>query len=687
MSSKVKVKKSNKSSNISNDIIQSVKLKPKEFETFINSKSVSELKAMALALDEDYYTNGESAWNNSRYDYLKDRIQHLDPGYSFNVGFTSYSRDSVTLPCFMGSMDKFTPDNSEAMARWFAKYKTGKYSVEEKLDGISGLLSVVDGVGSLYTRGDKSTGRNISNVLPYISGIPKKLPANLTVRGELIVEDEVFQEKYQRPVGSKDKTLFSTGLSMVVGLTGSKNLSRSLRDVNFVAYELINPDGESIDPKTQIKELKKLGFRTVKQEVLPRAQVDSVDDLKELLQSFRSNSPFTIDGIIVQAVKMYDRADMGPSGCPRYAFAFKADEEEQMKKVRVLEVEWSNPKADGAIIPKVIHERVVIDGHEHNNVAANNARWVIENGIGPGAIVLIRKRVTPKIEKVLSPASVVFPNIPYHWGDPSAADGEELPRHIYSNEFTPEMCRERINNFFAKSGGLNVKHIAEATIDKMFAGGINTILKIVAATPDQLTSCGIGSKPSETIVVGIRNVLGKSTKADVIGAAKVMGARNGKRRMKSLFTAIPDVLDLDPEDPNTIERIANVEGFSGESAPLIASRIPYAKVFIDSLSQMPFINFDAACTGPVPTGDSLQGKIYVFSGVRPDKIPVGDSTLEDILKQEGADPNKPSVSTQTSALIVKDPEATTKKITTAIEKGIPVYSVDQFLQMLRDKQL
>ena len=59
MSSKVKVKKSNKASNISNDIIQSVKLKPKEFETFINSKSVSELKAMALALDEDYYTNGE----------------------------------------------------------------------------------------------------------------------------------------------------------------------------------------------------------------------------------------------------------------------------------------------------------------------------------------------------------------------------------------------------------------------------------------------------------------------------------------------------------------------------------------------------------------------------------------------------------------------------------------------------
>ena len=687
MSAKVKVKKSKKDTNAAEDVLHSVKLKPKAFETFINSKSVEQLKAIALFLDEDYYTNGESPWSNARYDYLKDRIKQLDPGYSFNVGFTSYSRDSVTLPCFMGSMDKFTPDNSEALARWFAKYKTAKYSVEEKLDGISGLLSVVDGMGSLYTRGDKTTGRNISNVLPYITGIPKKLPNNITVRGELIVEDETFQDKYQRPVGSKDKSLFSTGLSMVVGLTGSKNLSRSLKDVNFVAYELINPDGDLEDPKTQIKELQKLGFRTVKQQVLPRAQVDSVDALKRLLQSFRSNSPFTIDGIIVQAVQGYDRGDMGPSGCPRYAFAFKADEEEQMKKVRVLEVEWSKPKADGAIIPKVIHERVVMDGHEHNNVAANNARWVIENGIGPGAIILLRKRVTPKIEKVLTTANVVLPDVPYHWGDPDAADGEELPRHIYSNDFTPEMCRERINNFFAKSGGLNVKHIAEATIDKMFAGGIDTILKAVAATPDQLTSCGIGVKPSVTIVTGIRQVLNKSTKADVLGAAKVMGARNGKRRMKALFSSIPDVLDLDPEDPATVDRIASVEGFSEESAPLIASRIPYAKVFIDSLSQMPFINFDAAGAGPTPTGNSLQGKLYVFSGVRPDKIPVGDSTLEDVLKQEGADPNKPSVTAHTSALIVKDPSATTKKITTAAEKGIPVYSVEQFLQMLRDKQL
>ena len=102
---------------------------------------------------------------------------------------------------------------------------------------------------------------------------------------------------------------------------------------------------------------------------------------------------------------------------------------------------------------------------------------------------------------------------------------------------------------------------------------------------------------------------------------------------------------------------------------------------------MPFINFAQAAAGPVPTGSSLQGKLYVFSGVRPDKIPVGDTTLEDVLKREGADPNKPSVTGQTSALIVKDPSATTKKITTAAEKGIPVYSVEQFLHMLREKQL
>ena len=78
-------------------------------------------------------------------------------------------------------MDKYKPQHEKELNRWMKKYK-GPYVVTDKLDGVSGLLAN----GVLYTRGNGSEGRNISHLIEHLK-IPKELPDNCVIRGEIIL--------------------------------------------------------------------------------------------------------------------------------------------------------------------------------------------------------------------------------------------------------------------------------------------------------------------------------------------------------------------------------------------------------------------------------------------------------------------------------------------------------------------
>lgn len=61
--------------------------------------------------------------------------------------------------------------------------------MSDKLDGISLLLQKTGGALRLYTRGDGTTGTDVTRVLGYIGGIPDidELPEECMVRGEAII--------------------------------------------------------------------------------------------------------------------------------------------------------------------------------------------------------------------------------------------------------------------------------------------------------------------------------------------------------------------------------------------------------------------------------------------------------------------------------------------------------------------
>ena len=80
------------------------------------------------------------------------------------------------------------------------KYDDLKFSVEPKLDGLAINLLYINGVLDVAaTRGDGTTGENVTNNIKTIGSIPLKLigkshPETMEVRGEVFISKKGFQD-------------------------------------------------------------------------------------------------------------------------------------------------------------------------------------------------------------------------------------------------------------------------------------------------------------------------------------------------------------------------------------------------------------------------------------------------------------------------------------------------------------
>ncbi|VTR52793.1 NAD-dependent DNA ligase LigA [Actinobacillus pleuropneumoniae] len=87
------------------------------------------------------------------------------------------------------------------------------FCCEPKLDGLAVSILYVDGVLSqAATRGDGSTGEDITSNIRTIRNIPLKLnmdnpPARLEVRGEVFMPQKGFEELNERALEKGEKNL------------------------------------------------------------------------------------------------------------------------------------------------------------------------------------------------------------------------------------------------------------------------------------------------------------------------------------------------------------------------------------------------------------------------------------------------------------------------------------------------
>ena len=280
-------------------LLELSKYNRKDFIKILKKNNLDILKNMKEHLDDKYYNTGEdSEFTDEQYDILKDIIINYDKIEKKKVGAKiREDNNRVKLPYWLGSLDKIKAEDLNKLENWKKKNNQAEYILENKLDGISCLLFYDNEKVKLYTRGDGIIGADISHILEYIKNIPL-LKNKISIRGELIIKDKIFKEKY-----SKDN---SNARNMVSGLVNAKSLRDGIEDVEFIAYEIILDEEKQLKPLEQLQILKKEGFIVVNNIIIKNDEL-SIDNLSEILVEHKSKSEYDIDGIIIQGNKEYIR--------------------------------------------------------------------------------------------------------------------------------------------------------------------------------------------------------------------------------------------------------------------------------------------------------------------------------------------------------------------------------------------
>lgn len=610
--------------------------------------TVKELENAIKIANDWYHNTSEPLISDQNYDILVEKLKELNPtSTALKQTGSQIKGKKVKLPYWLGSMDKIKSDQ-KLITSWVKNYK-GPYLVSDKLDGVTGLLVILNGRVFLYTRGDGQYGQDISHLVNLFNMSIKKLlkmSINVVLRGELIMSKKNF-EKY--------KNEMANARNMVAGIVNSKPLSvnkEHAADVDFIAYEIIDLYEK---PSDQMKLLIKWGLNTVYYDIYPNI---SVDILNDVLKTRKQKSIYEIDGIIVTDDNKYTR---NKSGNPSYAFAYKGLSE--TANVKVLEVIWKASK-DGYLVPTVRFEKVKLSGAELQMTAGFNAKFIIDNKLGKGAIIKITRSgdVIPYIMGIVKPAKKVdLPNEDYEW------DKNHVNIVLTNPDENEDVIIGRLTKF---ARYLGIENMSEGLITRLVKAGYDTIPKIILLTIDDMLSLdGFQQTLATKLYNNLHNALNDMDILTLMVASNIFGHGFGKRKIKKILDVYPNIVtEYTNKTRNAwINKLMQLEGFDTITVEKFIEALPHFQTFYKEINKL--INIK-----PYTNQDNKNGlfkdQVVVMTGFRSDEI-------QKFIENEGGRIAS-SVSNNTTLLIYNDGEESSAKYKKAKNIGINTISKSQF---------
>ena len=635
--------------------IKAIKADP---QGVLKKMTTEEVATLVQEANFQYYNKGTPLFSDTLYDWIKDNLRARDPAHPIldHVGAVVDSGKKVPLPHWMGSLDKIKSESGE-VRQWMQRHP-GHVVVSDKLDGNSALFTwdAAKRVARLFTRGNGREGQDISHLLPFVSGFPASScpPSIGAVRGELIISRPAF-----RSVSMHGKN----ARNMVAGLLNAKKPDLALlKNVEFVAYEMICCASPPLCLSQQLKRLKEAGFGVVFHKVLSADRPDILEALSKTLHDRRQTSRYEVDGIVVY--HDVPPPKLATEGNPKYAFAFKSVVLMDRAEVVVTAVEWGVSK-DGYFKPVVVFDGVELAGVTVRRATGHNAKFVVDNRIGPGARIVVMRSgdVIPHIMEVLEPAEVV--TVPRGKGVRWTESGVDLVGSVRS----PEVALRALAFFFEK---VDVRGLSKGTVRKLFDAGYDTVGKILQMGVPELSRIeGFGAKSAEKLVGAVHERLRAVDAVTLMAASNCFGRGVGVRTLQGVVRKFPDIVvpgGASVASLPSLRELAEVPGIEAKTAEKILGGLgAWAKFVRDNGLAVPVVN------GSAPTGESghfLKNKTVVFTGVR-------DKGLEAAIAAAGGDV-KTSVSKKTDLLVYDPTKPASTKMHDAQKHGVATLAVDEF---------
>lgn len=316
------------------------------------------------------------------------------------------------------------------------------FCCELKLDGLAVSLLYENGVlVQAATRGDGTTGENITENVRTIKAIPLRLygeniPARIEIRGEVFMNEKGFEylNEEARRTGGK---VFANPRNAAAGsLRQLDPRITAKRPLTFFCYGVGVLEGGELPTShyARLQRFKEWGL-PVSDVVKLCTGSKVVLEFYHHIEEIRPNLGFDIDGVVIKVDDIALQEELGfVSRAPRWAIAYKFQAQEQMTIIKDVEFQVGRT---GAITPVARLEPVQVAGVVVSNATLHNADEIERLGIRIGDTVIIRRAgdVIPQVVSVIEEKrptdaqKIVFPTqCPICQSDIERIEGEAVAR-------------------------------------------------------------------------------------------------------------------------------------------------------------------------------------------------------------------------------------------------------------------
>lgn len=615
------------------------------------------IEILQYADDAYYNSDAESLLTDIEYDFLYQYTQSRNSAHSYFIGIGSDVRGGkVKLPYPMGSLNQVYEGQ---LAKWINKHGLSNEEIipSDKLDGTSAMV-VYDADGNLqiaYSRGNGIEGADITRHIRKLQSVPENCGGHRVIRGEVIIEVDSFRF-IQTLTTTRSGKIYKNPRNFVAGIMNSKEKPDEIYQyIKFVAYEIVGET--SLSKEEQFRELEALGFEVPYRKGFKGKELTD-EALTAYLNLRRQDSVYEIDGLVLDVDSNVRRKAMAPSrdslnpGC---AVKYKVMDEHNLARVRVNAVLWALSK-HGYLKPRVQIEPVELDGVTIEYCTGFNAKFILENGIGVGAILDITRsgNVIPFILDVVQQAAPELP--PLHTWKWSWSE-EGVDAIVDNPEDYCIVAVKRITDFFEK---IDAPLLKQGNVQKLYDAGLTSVSVIIRAEFGDLT--GILGENGNKVYDGLRKVLTDIPLHKIIGAYSTYRGI-GVRRMKLLQTELGSEALYNCDD---ITDLVGVDGFDIKTATLAKRAIDDFRELYENDNMQAFITI----AKEKEVGTALAGEKVCLTGFRDKELGAKIESLGGTVQS--------GVSGKTTILIAKNPDSTSGKMNKARDNGTRIMGVDDF---------
>ncbi|MBO4206171.1 NAD-dependent DNA ligase LigA [Micromonospora echinofusca] len=677
-----------------------------------------EAVAQARKAADAYYGSGESGLDDETYDRLLRAITAWEDAHPGQAAADSPSQQvaagvtagDVTHTVAMLSLGNVFSD--EELTAWAVSLQrrlggaaVAGWAVEPKLDGVALAARYREGrLAQLVTRGDGTTGEDVSHTIGDIIGLPLTLtePVTIEVRGEVLMTEDQFAAANEQRT-AHGATGFANRRNASSGSLRARDRAYRVGQT-FFAYAALTDPAHTDDPglagltHTQlVARLAALGLGTTADTPLATrayATLDQVVDRVREIGALRAALDIELDGAVIKADSPADQLRAGTgSRTPHWATAFKFPAAQKITVLRA--VQWSVGRT-GVIAPRAVLDPVDVAGTTITYATLHNPADIARRGLMLGDHVVVYRagEVIPRVEGAVAglrtgtEQPVDFPELcPRCGGDIDR--GQERWRCERGRACgQKEAIRYAVARDALDIDGLGEKIIVQL-VDK---GLIEDFADLFTLTRDQLLTLDrMGTRSADNLTAAIEAARTKPLNR-VFCALGVLGTgRSMSLRIAAHFGSMRAIRDADAV------ALAQVDGIGNEKAPVIVEELASLAPVIDKLVAAG-VNMDQpGFAPPAPTdaeadtetstqkaniGLPLAGMTVVVTGAMTGPLShLSRTEMTELITKAGGRASS-SVSTRTHLVVAG--ENAGSKLTKAQALGIETITPEELAQRLAE---